>query len=181
MAFSLLAALLVNPGYSILPHLRPDDFSTNMHPKGAPLWPCSCFCWVSISRRAALRPSGWLSAEPDGEDQHEPARVLAQIVPDDLWAGCRAVAQAHGPVENVMHRAREHAAGHHPRQGRRAVDRAEDGPKHRPQARDIQQLDEKYLVGGQDHAIHPVGLGLHRGRPCAVNAEDLFYEAPYTA
>ena len=39
MAFGLLAALLVNPDYSILPHLRPADFLTNMHPRGAPLWP----------------------------------------------------------------------------------------------------------------------------------------------
>ena len=39
MAFGLLAALLLNPQYSILPNLRPTDFFTNLNPKGAPLWP----------------------------------------------------------------------------------------------------------------------------------------------
>ena len=39
MAFGLLAALLLNPQYSILPNLRPADFFTNLNPKGAPLWP----------------------------------------------------------------------------------------------------------------------------------------------
>ncbi|MBQ3058965.1 MAG: carbon starvation protein A [Desulfovibrio sp.] len=39
MAFGLLGALLLNPAYSILPHVELSDFFRNLHPQGAPLWP----------------------------------------------------------------------------------------------------------------------------------------------
>ena len=114
--------------------------------------------------------------EPDGEDQHEPAGIFAQIAPDELRIGGRPVTQAHGPGEEIVHRARENAAEHHPEQGRGAVHRAQNGPEHRPQARDVQQLDEKNLVRGQGHAIHAVRPALHRSRPRTVNAENLFHK-----
>ena len=39
MAVGLFTALIINPSYTVLPHLRLTDFFTNMHPRGLPIWP----------------------------------------------------------------------------------------------------------------------------------------------
>ncbi|MBQ7585880.1 MAG: carbon starvation protein A, partial [Desulfovibrionaceae bacterium] len=39
MAVSLFIALLINPNYELLPHIKWQDFFTNLHPHKLPLWP----------------------------------------------------------------------------------------------------------------------------------------------
>ncbi|MCR4667682.1 MAG: carbon starvation protein A [Desulfovibrio sp.] len=39
MAVGLFLALLLNSNYEVLPNIQPEDFLTNKHPSGLPLWP----------------------------------------------------------------------------------------------------------------------------------------------
>ena len=110
--------------------------------------------------------------QPHGEEAHEAPGAAAQVLARDLGKAGAAMPQRYESGQQVVHAAHEDAAQRDPHESHRTVGGTEHGAEDRPQARDVEQLDEEGFPQRQRHVVHAVErLGRGHAAPRIDTAE----------
>ena len=111
-----------------------------------------------------------------GEDEHETARLPAQIFSNQLGQTHAAVAQRKHGAEEIVDRTGEDAAEHNPKIGGSTELRPHDGAEDGTRSGNVEELNHEHFPAGQGNEINAIGFQRDRCRVGGVATKDTLHE-----